>query len=167
MRGLAASRPAVIFAIVGTLLVAGYACLGALQILVLNPLAAAPGRTLAQIHAELAAAGEVLSPWPVIVFVALGLLLASSVAIYAVRTSGASPAVVSLLVLGILAFGSPAYFAASFGGGMALADTFAISGGDHSPWANVLYLVSGIAVVSALAMLTSLIVRQRRGLRPQ
>jgi hypothetical protein len=36
---------------------------------------------------------------------------------------------------------------------MSLADTYFISGGDHTPWGAVLYLVSGIAGI-ALVLLT-------------
>lgn len=126
----ARSRPAAMLAIAGVLVVAAYSCLGALQILVLNPLAAMPGLTLGEIHAQLAAAGEALSPAPVLTFVVLGMILAGSVAAYAFMASSASPAGVTMFFLAILALGTPAYFAASFSAGMALADTFAISGGD-------------------------------------
>ena len=51
-------------ALVGTLAVLAYAALAGLQILVLNPLAAVPGRTLPQIEAEMARWGESLgAPW--------------------------------------------------------------------------------------------------------
>ncbi len=146
-------RPAVVTALAGVMLVAAYASLGALQILVLNPLAAAPGLTLAQIHAELAAANETLSTVPVIIFVALGLLLAGSVVVFAFTAPGASPTVVTVFFLVILGFGTPAYFAASFSAGMALADTFAISGGDHSRWSTVLYVTSALSFAGALVLL--------------
>lgn len=54
-------RTAVVIAFVGTLLVVAYAGLAVVQIFVLNALAAAPGKTLGQIHADMAAAGESLS----------------------------------------------------------------------------------------------------------
>lgn len=58
-------RTAVVIAAVGTALVTAYAGLAALQILVLNPLAAAPGRNLDEIGEDMAAAGESLTapPW--------------------------------------------------------------------------------------------------------
>ena len=48
----------------------------------------------------------------------------------------------------LLALGAPAYFWANFGPGMALADTFFVSGGDHSPWSAPLYVTSGLAVLA-------------------
>ncbi|MDQ2661852.1 MAG: hypothetical protein M3Y52_08260 [Actinomycetota bacterium] len=155
-------KPAVLTAIAGVMLVAAYASLGALQILVLNPLAAAPGLTLARIHAELTAANESLTTVPVIIFVALGLLLAGSVAVFAFTAPRASPTVIIVFFLVVLAFGTPAYFAASFSAGMALADTFAISGGDHSRWSIVLYATSAISFAGALGLLVVHAVRIRR-----
>ncbi|GAA1822698.1 hypothetical protein [Agromyces salentinus] len=155
-------KPAVLIAIGGILLTAAYAGLGALQILVLNPLAAAPGLALHEIHAALEAAGESVSPLPVVIFVGSGLLLSLGVWLYSTASSSASPQVAAVLVLLILAFGAPAYFAASFAGGMALADAFAISGGDHSPWSNLLYLTSSAAFVSAIALPVVLALRSRR-----
>jgi hypothetical protein len=50
-KGRTISKRAASVGIVGVFLVVAYAGLGALQILVLNPLAAAPGLTLGEIHA--------------------------------------------------------------------------------------------------------------------
>lgn len=150
--GRALSKPAVFYAIAGILLVAAYAGLGALQILVLNPLAAAPGLTLDEIHAALAATGESVSPVSVIIFVCLGLLLACAVGGYAITAPHASPVLVAILVLLIIAFGAPAYFAASFSTGMSLADTFLISGGDHSGWSTLLYVMSATALGWAIVL---------------
>jgi len=155
-------KPAIQLAVGGTLLTGAYAGLGALQILVLNPMAAAPGLTLDQIHATMEATGESVSPLPVVIFVGFGLLLAIGVWLNAAASSSASPQVVAVMVLLILAFGAPAYFAASFPTGMALADTFAISGGDHSRWSNVLYLTSSAAFVSAIVLPVVLALRSRR-----
>lgn len=78
-----ARQTAIGVAVVGTVLVVAYALLAGAQILVLNPLAAAPGRTLEEIHADLASANEViftpvvvgiLAPGPAI---ALGILTAT------------------------------------------------------------------------------------------
>ncbi|GAA1520633.1 hypothetical protein BJ978_003221 [Agromyces terreus] len=52
---------------------------------------------------------------------------------------------------------------------MALADTFAISGGDHSRWSNVLYFASAAAFVGAVVLPIVFAFRNRRvthGLRP-
>lgn len=144
------------------MLVAAFSALGTLQILVLNPLAAAQGLTLPEIHAALAAANEPASPLPVIVFVTIGLALAGSVFAYAIAAQDASPALVTILALLILAFGAPAYFAASFPMGMSLADTFGISGGDHSGWSIVLYLASTMAFVCAILVTLVLAIRACR-----
>lgn len=157
-----ASKPAVLIAVIGVLLVAAYAALGALQILVLNPVAAAPGLTLDEIHAALAAADESVSPVPVVIFVCFGLLLASAVGVFSIAARSASPPLVAILMLLILAFGAPAYFAAAFSTGMALADTFMISGGDHSRWSTLLYATSAAAFVSSIAVPIVLALRTRR-----
>jgi hypothetical protein len=155
------SRPAVTIAIVGFVIVAAYAALGALQILVLNPMAAAPDLTLAEIQAAVAEAGESLPPFPVIVFVSLGILLAALVMLYAIAAPVPRPGVVAVMVLVIVALGAPAYFAASFPAGMALADTFMISGGDHSRWSALLFLTSATALVCAIALAIVLALRAR------
>ena len=156
------SRSAVTIAIVGFVIVAAYAVLGALQILLLNPMAAAPDLTLAEIQAAVAEAGESLPPFPVVVFVSLGLLLAALVMLYAITAPGPRPGVVAVMMLVIVALGAPAYFAASFPAGMALADTFMISGGDHSRWSVLLFLTSATALVSAIALAIVLALRARR-----
>ena len=67
----------------------------------------------------------------------------------------------------LLTFGAPAYFMASFGAGMGLADTYGISGADYSPWARPLYLVSLLSLLAALAIgAFDLIRRSRQRTRP-
>lgn len=133
-------------AVAGVAAVTAYASGAALQILVLDPRAAAPTRTLAEIHADMAAAGE--SPGTVAVLVSLGLGVALSIllAVLAARRPDATPRALASAFLGMVALGAPAYFVASFGPGMALADTHLISGGDHTPWGLALYAVSLVAV---------------------
>ena len=48
----------------------------------------------------------------------------------------------------LLALGTPAYFIANFGPGMALADTYGIGGADASPWAVPLHVTSMLAVIA-------------------
>jgi hypothetical protein len=155
------SKPAVLIAVVGIVLVAAYAALGALQLLVFNPIAAAPELTLDEIHTALAAAGESVSPVPVIIFVWFGLVLACGVGVYATTAPTASPVLVAVLLLLILAFGTPAYFVASFSAGMALADTFFISGGDHSSWSTLLYVTSATSLACAIVLPVALTLRTR------
>ena len=142
----------------GFAVVAVYAITGALQILVWNPLAAVPGATLGQIRADMALAGESLSANGVVAWAGIGLLLAGVILLVATtrRTSRVGPVVAAYLVL--LVFAAPGHFFVSFGPGMSLADTFRISGADHTPWGMVLYLVSA----AALAGLIVVIIRAAR-----
>ena len=131
-------------AMIGVVVVAAYAAWAAVQILVLNPLAAQPGRSLAEIYAEMAAVGETMPVVRTLVFLALGVVIAVVVAGLSIR-SRLDASVTALLFCIVLALGVPAYFIASFGPGMNLADAFWISGGDTSPWAAPLYVVSLLA----------------------
>ncbi len=60
---------------------------------------------------------------------------------------------VAAAYLVLLVLGTPAYWVASFGPGMALADTYAISGADSSPWPAPLYVTSGLALVALAGLL--------------
>ncbi len=144
-------------AVAGTLVVAGYAAVLRQQILVWNPLAAAPGRILDRILAEVAQADESLSAAGVSILAGLGVALA-----VLVGTAGCMlrwPALrIAQAQLLLVVLGAPAYWVASFGPGMALADTFAIGGGDHAPGGAALQLVS----LAALAALIALTARGRR-----
>lgn len=141
-----AARGRVAVALVGTSLVLAYATLAVVQILVLNPLAAAPGRTLPEIHRDLEAADQSLSPVLAVGIPALGVVLALALGVFGMR----SRTPVFTLALGYLALliaGTPAYFVASFGAGMSLADTYFIGGADHSPWSWPLHATSAAATV--------------------
>lgn len=135
-----------VVAVTGTGLVIAYAVLAVVQILVLNPLAAAPGRDLAQIQRDLEAAGQSLMPAFAIGVPAFGVVLAILLAVLG-RLLHASGRDLTLGYLLLLAAGTPAYFVASFGAGMSLADTYMIDGGDHSPWARPLHAASTAAIV--------------------
>ena len=54
--------------------------------------------------------------------------------------------------LALLVLGAPAYVVASFPAGMSLADTYGISGGDHSPWASPLFATSLAALLLGIAL---------------
>lgn len=146
-------------AALGTLAVVAYAALAAVQILVLNPLAAVPGRTLPQIEAELARWGESLGTPRVLGLLGFGVTLAVALLVTAWLDKDPAPWDYALGYLAMLVLGAPAYFVASFGAGMALADSFGISGGDHAPWALPLYIASALALVA----LVTLAVWPRRG----
>ncbi|WP_258134191.1 hypothetical protein [Microbacterium sp. MYb45] len=130
--------------IAGVLAVTAYAAWAALQILVLNPLAAVPGRTLDEIRAEMSAVGEDLLWEPVFFILGIGVVLAVVVAVVSIR-GRADPVIPAMSFLALLMLGTLGYFVASFGPGMSLADTFGIGGADYSPWARPLYAVSALA----------------------
>jgi hypothetical protein len=146
---------------IGVLAVVVYAAVAALQIMVLNPLAAAPGRTLDQIRADMGEAGESLSPTSVFGILGIGVILAVVVAVVAIM--GRMPAAIAAMVfLSLVALGTLGYFAASFGAGMGLADTYGISGADYSPWARPLYVASLVALGILLVLAVREMRRRRR-----
>lgn len=150
-----------VIATAGTLAVTAYAALGAVQILWLNPRAAVPGLALTEIADEVAAAGESLGTPSVIAAMSLGPLLALGVLIRAAVRTTVTPRGALLQYLGLLALGAFVYFAASFGPGMALADTFGISGADYSPWAGPLYLTSLASILALIAIAVDGVLRRR------
>lgn len=150
-------RPTLWISVGGVIAVAAYAVLAALQILVLNPLAAAPGDlSLGEIRSAMSDAGESLIPTTVLGILGVGVCLGIGTAAVCILTRS-HPIVPTMTFLALLMGGAPAYFVASFGPGMALADTFGIGGGDASPWALPLYAVSALSAIAVLvgAVLTS------------
>jgi hypothetical protein len=144
-------RQTIVVSIVGVLAVALYAGFAALQILVLNPLAAAPGRSLDQIRTDLSNVGESLGAEVVVFVLGIGVVIAVVVAVVAIA-GAARPTLTALLFLAVLSVGAFGYFAASFTAGMGLADTYGISGADYSPWARPLYLVSAASLIAAIVL---------------
>ena len=156
-------RRSMAMAAVGTGLVVAYAFLAALQILVLNPLASVPGRNLGEIHAEVEAAGESMGVWVVIANLLLGPAIAITLLLLRARRRPVQPArATTVPYLALLVLGAPAYFWASFGPGMSLADTFMIDGYDHSPWALPLHVTSGLALVALVGVVVSTWLSTRR-----
>ena len=155
-------RP-LVAAIVGTVVIMAYALFAAVQILVLNPLAAVPGASLRDIYAHVAEAGESMGVLVVLASLAVGpgIAIALLVAVW----SGPATSVrrVALQYLAVVALGALGYFWASFGPGMALADSYFISGGDHSQWATPLYVASGLALVAMLLYGIAASPRRRSG----
>lgn len=147
-----ADRPrAATVALLGTAVVLGYGGLASLQIALLNPLEAAPGRDLSQIHMDLDRAGESMGPWWAIMVVWAAVAIA-----HLVRNLGRvtqPPGKVAVKYLTLLVLGVPVYWLASFSPGAALADTYDISGGDAAPWGIPLYVTSALAL-SLLLVLT-------------
>lgn len=145
------SAPAVVVGCVGSVLLVAFAVLGSLQILVLNPLAAVPGRPLPDIYRDAAAANEPFAVGWVVAFALMGAALSVGSLAFALR-GGATWRGTAVFALLALMLGTPAYFVASFSIGMAIADAFGTSGGDHSSWSSVLFGASGCALL-ALAVL--------------
>lgn len=137
----------------GFVLVAAYAIVGVLQILVWNPLAAVPGATLGQIRADMARANEHLTGTGVVIWAGIGIALAAVVLLVAAlrKTSRVGPVIAAYLVL--LVFAAPGHLFVGFGPGMSLADTFMISGADHAPWGLVLYGVSAAALAGLIVVI--------------
>lgn len=138
-------------AVAGVLAVTAYAVLSAVQILVLNPLAAVPGMSLAEIQAGMSEAGEEVNGVAVMVFLGTGPVLALGAAVLIVR-GRMRPAAAAMMFLLIILFGAAAHFVASFGPGMAIADAFGVGGGDHTGIRVILYGVSAACGVVALAL---------------
>ena len=138
-----------------------YAVLAALQILALNPLAAVPGAGLSEIYGGISQAGE--SPGIPLTLTVLGggIVLALALAALLLRNRATTPLAAAMAYLFMLALGAPALFIASFPSGMAVADTFLVSGGDHSGWSMALYLFSAVALTAAAALAIADAVRRR------
>jgi hypothetical protein len=132
--------------------VAAYAGLGVLHLLVL------PGTGLGSIYDQVHQAGESMGVTLAVLWALLLSGLSGAVLWQARRTEGFSRAQVLLANLALVVVGAPSLFVVSFWSGISLADTFGISGGDHAPWALVLYLVSALA---ALVFLGTAATRRR------
>lgn len=128
--------------------------IGIAHVLVWNPLAKVPGRTLEQIYATMAAAGE--SPgWAVIgiwaggaVASAIALVLAATLPAKALRARATRRRIVGAGLVGIAGTGISVWVA-GFGMGMGLADTFATGGGDAAPGGAALVLLGVLAGIPA------------------
>ncbi|MDO5736462.1 MAG: hypothetical protein Q4P15_08305 [Propionibacteriaceae bacterium] len=155
----------ILVSIIGTVLVSAYAAFSLLQILWLNPRAAVPGMTLQQISQDMSAEGEsMMTPLVVSVMSAGPIVAIVVLVVVAMRAPWKTPTVV-MFYLSVLVLGPFAYFVASFGPGMALADTYWISGEDHSPWARILFAVSGVALLTLIGV-TLAVGRTQRAHRP-
>ncbi len=131
-----------------------HALLSAVQVLVLNPLAALPGRPLEEIYAGVTARGESMSVPTVVAALVLPLVLGVAVLAQTARSSLSRETSTGLL-LGLVAFSAVTYWFASAGPAMALADAYLISGAPYSP----LWMApAGLS----LAALATLAIRARR-----
>lgn len=140
--------------LVGVLVTGAYAWIGAMQILVWNPMAAVPGMTLDEIKTAMSAANEPLAEAHVYVWAAIGVCLALGFGMYGVLKVPDLPWTIARWFLVILVLGTPTYFFASFNPGMSIADAFATSGGDHAPWSRILYGISLLALITLMLTVT-------------
>ena len=142
--------------LLGPVLVACYATVMVVTVLVLEPLAAMPGLTYAEVVAGLEADDTSMTTQVVVLLVLALLGISASVAVSAAGLRRAVlPGTTLQLQLAVLALGAVAYFWGSFGVGMGLADAFGIDGGDHSAVPAYLYALSG----AALTVLAGIYVR--------
>lgn len=142
-------RTRIVVAVVGVLVVALYAALLAVNALVLDPLAAVPGATLAGIHAELIQQGFHVQT-DIVVVIALasvGVVLAAGLSVLLLVTR-APTHVIAAVLLAVVVLGGPVSFWSGFALGMDVADGFGTDGGDHTIWAGVLYVTSLVALIA-------------------
>ena len=90
-----------------------------------------------------------------------GIVLALVLASLLLWNRATTPLAAAMAYLFMLTLGAPALFIASFPAGMAVADTFLVSGGDHSGWSMALYLFSTVALTAAAALPIADAVRRR------
>lgn len=161
-------RTRIVVAVVGVLVVALYAALLAVNALVLDPLAAVPGATLAEIHRHLDAQGFHVQT-DIVVVIALasvGVVLAAGLSVLLLVTR-APTHVIAAVLLAVVVLGGPASFWGGFALGMDVADGYGTDGGDHTIWAGVLYVTSLVALIAIPVVLVA--GERRRGraaLRP-
>ncbi|MCS6522338.1 hypothetical protein LQK89_15320 [Curtobacterium sp. C1] len=150
-------------AVGGMVLVIGYAALLAVHALVLDPLAAVPGRSLRSIYAGVDAIGlsttqDVVG---VLVSAGTGVAMAVGVAVVGLRQRMPLP-VVAVCHLALLAFGAAAVFQSGFFLGMDVADAFGVSGAVHAWSGQVLFTVSLVALAGIPVVLVATAVRTAR-----
>ncbi|TQK18793.1 hypothetical protein FBY40_1282 [Microbacterium sp. SLBN-154] len=148
--------------IIGTVVVTLYAAWAYIHIIVLNPLAAVPGLPLEEIWRQTELSQGSIDRFVVPAILAVGPVLALILLVLGQILLRNEPEWVVVGYLGILVLGAPAEFVASFSPGMNLADTFAISGADYSPWAAPLMATSALALVAFLASIAAIGFRAAR-----
>jgi hypothetical protein len=150
----------------GPLVSAVYAAAMTLLITVWDPAAAVPSMEYPQIVGALRAAGVDMTAtyfWVCAWGAAgVGLALIPSF-LLAKRALGVRDA--SGFSLLVIAAGAPAYFVGSFSLGMDVADTFGVSGGDHTALGGVLYLVSAVSFATLVSITVVRAVRAIRATR--
>lgn len=145
------STAAIVVGCVGFLLVIGYAVLGMLQVLVLDPLAAVPDMSLEEIYIHAARSNETIHVWVVVTLLDPGLLLGLGSLVLSFRR-GATWVQSAAVASGLLFLGGLPFFWAWFGVGMNIADAFGTSGGDHTGLGAVMWATSGCGALVLLLL---------------
>jgi hypothetical protein len=153
----ASRRQRVPAALVGAVLVITVVVVGAIDLLVWNPLAKVPGMELSTIYAtmssrdgfDLTANAVMVSIWAV--FWTVPALVVLALAAHRAGTA-LTPRRLAIVILGLIGGAIFFRFFAGFGFGMSIADTFATNGGDASVVSAVLPYLGQLALAgSALA----------------
>ncbi|MDD7945799.1 hypothetical protein PUW79_14240 [Microbacterium sp. NE2HP2] len=151
---LARRRPV---AIAGLVSVTALLVLGALDLLVWNPLAKVPGYELDAIYAAMIAADgfdPAFAAGAVAVWVGVWLVAAAGVTVGSLTRGGAwlTPRRLGILYLSIIGAALFLRLFAGFSIGMSIADTFATSGGDVSALSQVFHLIGPLSFAAALLL---------------
>lgn len=151
-------RPRVVAAAIGAALVAAVVAVGAIDLLIWNPIAKAPGLELSTIYSlmesrdgfRMGATATFVAIWAAFWAGAalLTLLLAARRRAHAFTTRR-----IAIVMLGLVGGAVFFRFVAGFGIGMSIADTFGTSGGDGSVVSSILPYVGQLALAgSAIAL---------------
>ncbi len=150
----------------GVAVVVLYAALLALNALVLDPLAAVPGSSLAEIYRHVDAAGNSTTQDVVGVAVTAGIGVLLGVGGAVLGLVARLPAMtIAVVHLGVLAAGACATFQSMFFLAFDVADSYPVSGAAHTVWSGVLYGTSLTALVGIGVVLCTTLVRTLRRAR--
>lgn len=126
---------------------------GVLHETVWSPRAKVPQRELDEIYAAIADAGETTGALLIATWAVVWCVMAATLVVMSTRDDMASWfAPRRIVALGLISIGAAGFFRwfAGFPLGMALADTFAIGGGDTAPSGVVLGLLGQLSLVAAI-----------------
>jgi hypothetical protein len=151
----ASRRRRVSVALAGAALVIAIIVLGAIDLLVWNPLAKVPGMELSTIYAlmasrdgfDLTTNAVLVAVWAV--FWTVPTLVVLAIAAHRVGTA-LTPRRVAILMLGLIGGAIFFRFFTGFGFGMSIADTFGTNGGDASVVSAVLPYIGQLALAGAV-----------------
>ncbi len=124
-----------------------------LHIVFWNPLARVPGLSLTRIYAEMEASGQWSPAGSIVIVVwAAASVLAAAWLVVAAAARRLSPLAVVVIGLGLIGAVCATSVLASFGLGMALADTFATGGADAALTGAAVHVMAQLAFAAAIAI---------------